>query len=164
MTTNLFITSQNPIRTSRRFVTTIITLFAVALCNLFMSPATAAETSEKAVLAAHEQRQAATLAGDADKVESMMTDDFTFTHPNGLVESKAQFLDALETGKLKYKTLKDQERQVRIHGDTGIVSGTVHIVVDASGTVFNVRVVFTELWVKKGDTWKMVLWHAANAL
>jgi ketosteroid isomerase-like protein len=164
MTNNPFITSQNPINISRRFVTAGITLLAIALCYLSVPLATASETSEQAVLAAHEARRMATLAGDADKVGSMMTDDFTFTHPNGLVESKAQFLDALKSGKLKYKTLKDEERQVRIHGDTGIVSGTVHIVVDASGMVFDVRVVFTELWVKKGNAWKMVLWHAANAL
>jgi ketosteroid isomerase-like protein len=110
----------------------------------------------------HEHRRLATLAGDADGVGSMMTDDLTFTHANGVVESKAQFLDALKSGRLKYKTLTDEERQVRVHGDAGIVSGTCRIVVTASGTEFDIRVLFTELWVKKGTAWKMVLWHATN--
>ena len=92
----------------------------------------------------------------------MMTDDLTFTHANGVVESKAQFLDALETGRLKYKTLTDEERQVRVHGYAGIVSGTCRIVVTASGTEFDIRMLFTELWVKKGTAWQMVLWHATN--
>jgi ketosteroid isomerase-like protein len=153
----------NPVLTSRRWGTLVIALLAVAFCCLSPSPATAAETSEQAVLAAHENRRTATLAGDAAGVGAMMTDDFTFTHPNGVVESKTQFLDALKTGSLKYKTLTDEERQVRVHGATGIVSGTCRIVVTASGTEFDVRVVFTELWVKKGTGWKMVLWHASNA-
>lgn len=139
-------------------------LLVSTFCYLAASSASATETSKQAVLADHEARRMATLSGEADELGVMMTEDFTFTHPNGLVESKAQFLDALKTGKLKYETLTYEENQVRIHGDTGIVSGTAHIVVNASGTIFDVRVVFTELWVKKGDAWKMVLWHAANAV
>jgi ketosteroid isomerase-like protein len=81
-----------------------------------------------------------------------------------VVESKEQFIDALKTGKLKYKTLTDEERQVRVHGDAGIVSGTCRIVVTASGKEFDVRVLFTEVWVKKGNAWQMVLWHASNVL
>ncbi len=154
----------NPFLTSRRSGTLLITLLAVAYFVFSNSAASAAENSEEAVLAAHEHRRAATLAGDAAAVGSMMTDDFTFTHPNGLVESKAQFLDALKTGKLKYQMLTDEERQVRVHGDTGIVSGTCRIVVTASGKEFDVRVLFTEVWVKKGNAWQMVLWHASNVL
>lgn len=153
----------NPFLTSRRSSALVVTLLAVASCFLSMSPASAAETSGQAVLAAHENRRKATLTGDAAAVGSMMTDDFTFTHPNGLVESKTQFLDALKTGKLKYKTLTDEERQVRVHGGAGIVSGTCRIVVTASGTEFDVRVRLTEVWVKKGTAWQMVLWHASNA-
>ena len=162
MTANSILTSRYPFLTLCRCGTVVLTLLAVAFCYLSMSPATAAETSDQAVLAAHEHRRTATLAGDAAGVGSMMTDDLTFTHANGVVESKAQFLDALKTGRLKYKTLTDEERQVRVHGDTGIVSGTVHIVANASGTDIDIRVLFTELWVKKSTAWQMVLWHATN--
>jgi ketosteroid isomerase-like protein len=92
----------------------------------------------------------------------MMTDDLTFTHANAVVETKEQFVDALETRRLQYKTLTDEELQVRVNGTTGVVSGTVHIVVDASGTEYDLRVLFTELWAKEGDTWQMMLWHATE--
>jgi ketosteroid isomerase-like protein len=114
------------------------------------------------VLEAHEERRVATLNGDANTVASMMTDDLTFTHANAVVETKEQFVDALETGRLQYKTLTDEDLQVRVTGTTGVVSGTVHIVVDASGTEYDLRVLFTELWVKEDDTWKMMLWHATE--
>lgn len=155
--------TSSPFLASRRCVTVVIALLAIGSCYLSMSSASAAETSEQAVLAAHEQRRTATIQGDADAVGAMMTEDLTFTHANGVMESKAQFLDAVETGRLDYQTLADEELQVRVYGDTGIVSGTVRIVVDASGTEIDIRVLFTELWVKKGAAWKMVLWHATNA-
>lgn len=120
------------------------------------------DNAQQEVLAAHEKRRLATLNGDANTVASMMTDDLTFTHANAVVETKEQFIDALKTGRLQYKTLTDEDRQVRVNGTTGVVSGTVHIVVDASGTEYDLRVLFTELWVKEGDTWQMMLWHATE--
>ena len=94
----------------------------------------------------------------------MITDDLTFTHANAVVETKEQFIDALESERLQYKTLNDEDLQVRLIGTTGVVSGTVHIVVDASGTEYDLSVLFTELWVKEDDTWKMILWHATEIL
>jgi Domain of unknown function (DUF4440) len=85
----------------------------------------------------------------------MMTDDLTFMHANAAVETKAEFLDALKTGRYKYQSLTDEERRVRVHGDTGIVSGTCRILVTASGKDIDIRVAFTELWVKERGAWRM---------
>jgi ketosteroid isomerase-like protein len=140
-------------------------LMATLLCLVSLwSCTTNAQTddAEQEVLAAHEKRRLATLNGDASTVASMMTDDLTFTHANAVVETKEQFIEALETKRLQYRTLTDEDLQVRVKGNTGVVSGTVHIVVDAAGTEYDLRVLFTELWVKEGDTWKMMLWHATE--
>ena len=140
-------------------------LVATLLCLVSLwSWTTNAQTDdvEQEVLAAHEKRRVATLNGDASIVASMMTDDLTFTHANAVVETKEQFIEALETKRLQYKTLTDEDLQVRIKGSTGVVSGTVHIVVDAAGTEYDLRVLFTELWEKEGDTWNMMLWHATK--
>lgn len=119
--------------------------------------------AKQEVLAAHAQRRMATLNGDANAVAQMMTDDLTFTHANAVVESKAQFIKALETRKLQYQAITDEEDiTVRVHGGTGVVSGICRILVDASGTMIDIRVEFTELWVKEQDTWKMMLWHATE--
>src|SRR5690554_5146565 len=120
------------------------------------------DDAQQEVLAAHGKRRTATLNGDANTVASMMTDDLTFTHANAVVETKEQFVDALKTQRLHYRTLTDEDSQVRVNGSTGVVSGTCHIVVDASGTEYDLRVLFTELWVKEGDTWRMMLWHATE--
>jgi len=140
-------------------------LLATLLCLISLWSCTTnvqTDDAQQEVLAAHEKRRAATLNGDANTVASMMTDDLTFTHANAVVETKEQFVDALKTRKLQYKTLIDEDRQVRVNGSTGVVSGTCHIVVDASGTEYDLRVRFTELWAKEGDTWQMMLWHATQ--
>lgn len=118
--------------------------------------------AQQAVLAAHEKRRVATLHGDADAVASMMTEDLTFTHANAVVETKAQFVEALKTRRLQYQSITDEDTTVRVHGNTGVVSGTCRIVVDASGSLIDIRVRFTELWVKEGESWQMILWHATE--
>lgn len=92
----------------------------------------------------------------------MMTEDLTFTHANAVVESKAQFIEALETRTLQYQAITDENVSVRVHDGTGVVSGICRILVDASGTIIDIRVEFTELWVKEQETWKMMLWHATE--
>ncbi len=137
---------------------------AIVLISLITlsGDAWAAHKEEKAVLAAHEQRRIATLAGDASALDRMMTDDLTFMHPNAHVETKTEFLDAVRTRRYLYKSLTDEERQIRVHGNTGIVSGICRIVVHVGGQDVDVRVAFTELWVKKGKSWKMALWQATQ--
>lgn len=137
-------------------------LFAVAWSFLAAPSAWAQDGKEKAILDAHERRRVATLAADVAALDSMMTDDLTFMHPNAAVETKAQFLDAVKTGRYKYKSLTDEQRQVRVHDKTGIVTGVVRILINASGQDIDVRVGFTELWVKKGNAWRMVLWQATQ--
>lgn len=138
---------------------------AAVTCLAFLWSCSTHEQKDNAkeeVLAAHEKRRVATLNGDANAVASMMTDDLTFTHANAVVETKEQFVDALRTRKLQYKAITDEERQVRVHGSTGVVSGTCRLQVDASGTQIDIRVRFTELWVKEGEAWQMMLWHATT--
>lgn len=140
----------------------LVAAATLAACAVRSSPADGASANvEQAVLAAHEQRRVATLAADVAALDSMMTADLTFTHPNGVEESKAEFLGTLRTGALRYQSITDEERRVRVHGDAGIVSGVVRLVLTASGVPVDVRVRFTELWTRESGAWRMVLWHAA---
>jgi ketosteroid isomerase-like protein len=127
-----------------------------------VATASAAQDSAQAVRAAHERRRTATVNGDAAAVDSMMTDDLTFTHANAVVETKAEFVGALRTGRYDDKSITDEEQQVRMYGDSGVVTGICRIVVNASGTNVDIRVRFVELWVKQGSAWRMALWHATE--
>ena len=118
--------------------------------------------SEQAVLAAHDKRIAATIAGDVAALSSMMTDDLTYTHSSGIEESKAEFLDALKSGKYVYREIAARHRKVRVHGDAAVVSGPCHVVIEPGGKRTEIDLYFTELYVKKGAEWRMALWHSTR--
>ncbi|RZJ91038.1 MAG: nuclear transport factor 2 family protein [Chryseobacterium sp.] len=139
-----------------------ITIFCVAILLLSCSQKPNTGEAEQEVKTAHEKRRVETLNGNWEAVSSMMADDLTFTHANAVVEDKTQFIDALKSKRLRYRKLADENLKVRVHDNTGVVSGICHIVVDASGTTIDLRVEFTELWVKKDNKWSMLLWHATQ--
>ena len=146
----------------KRLIVLITALVFLIGCNEKKSNVENKEEVKQEVLAAHEKRRVETLNGNADVVASMMTDDLTFTHANAVVDKKEQFIDALKTRNLQYQAITDEDIKVRVHGTTGVVSGICRLLVDASGTMIDIRVEFTELWVKEQETWKMMLWHATE--
>jgi ketosteroid isomerase-like protein len=55
------------------------------------------------------------------------------------------------------------ERRVRLHGDaTAIVSGTTRVQVVTGGRDIEVKLRFTELYVKDKGGWKMALWQSTR--
>ena len=127
------------------------------------SPGAWAGEVEQAVLAAQDKRIALTVAGDLAGIGAAMSDDLTWTHSNANVETKAEFLEAIRSGKYRYKSMTFDDRRVRLHGDaTAIVSGTCRVQVTASGRDIDIRLRFTELFVKQGGAWKMALWQSTR--
>jgi uncharacterized protein (TIGR02246 family) len=143
--------------TTRRFV--LVVLGSAA--GLAGTAARAADV-EQAVLAAQDRRIAATIAGDVATLSGMMTDDLTYTHSSGVEESKAQFLDALKSGKYVYREIEAPGRRVRVHGDAAVVSGPCHVVIEPGGKRTEIDLYFTELYVKEGGQWRMALWHSTR--
>jgi uncharacterized protein (TIGR02246 family) len=117
---------------------------------------------EQAVLAAHDRRIAATIAGDVAAVAAMMTDDLTYTHSSGVEESKAEFLEGLKNGKYVYREITPRGRKVRVHGDAAIVSGPCHVVIEPGGKRTELELYFTELYVKEAGQWRMALWQSTR--
>lgn len=118
---------------------------------------------DEAVLAAQDRRIALTVAGDLAGLGAAMSDDLTWTHSNANVETKAEFLEAIRSGKYRYKSMTFDDRRVRLHGDaTAIVSGTCRVQVTTSGRDLDIRLRFTELYVKQGCAWKMALWQSTR--
>lgn len=131
-----------------------------ALCA---SPGALAGEIEQAVLAVQDQRIALTVAGDVAGLAAAMSDDLSYTHSNGNVETRAEFLEAIRSGKSRYESVAFDDRRVRLHGDaTAIVSGTCRVQVTSAGRDIDIRLRFTELYVKQAGAWKMALWHSTR--
>jgi hypothetical protein len=118
---------------------------------------------EAAVLAAQDQRFALTAGGDLDELEAMLTEDMNYTHSSAAVDTKAQFLDSLRSGRVRYVSIEPEgKRAVRLYGDAAVVQGVAHVLVEVPDRDIDVRLRFTELFVKREGAWKMALWHSTT--
>jgi len=144
---------------TRRWMPAVVGTFVVVGGS---AVATHAGEVERAVLAAHDRRIAATIAADLPGLAAMMTDDMTYTHSSAATETKAEFLGGLKTGKYVYREIVTPDRKVRVHGDAAVVSGPCHVVIEPGGKRTEIDLYFTELYVKEGGQWRMALWHSTR--
>ena len=136
---------------------------SILAAALALLPALAlAADAEQSVLAAHDARIAATIKGDVAALGAMMTDDLTYTHSSGVTETKAEFLEGLRNGRYLYRSIEPRERRVRVHGDSAVVSGPCHIVIEPGGKRTELDLYFSELYVKQGSAWRMALWQSTR--
>jgi len=132
------------------------------LLMLQVAPGALAGEVEKAVLDAQDRRFALTAGGDLDELGQLMTDDMNYTHSTSTVDTKAEFLASLRSGRVRYVSIDPEERSVRIYGHTAVVQGIAHVLVKVGERDVDVRLRFTEVYVEKDGAWKMALWHSTR--
>src|SRR5437868_582049 len=84
----------------------LLTLVAVATLHAADDPRAAA------VKAADDERTAATMAADKERLTAAFSDELRYCHSNGGVDTKTSLIDALTSGKTKYKSFDYTERNV----------------------------------------------------
>lgn len=142
---------------------TLSRITPVMLLALLAGPAVQAGEDAEAVLKAQDRRWALTAGGDLDELEAMLTDDMNYTHSSAAVDTKAQFLDSLRSGRVRYVSIEAEgERAVRVYGDAAVVQGVAHVLVKVPDRDIDVRLRFTEMYVRQGGAWKMALWHSTT--
>jgi ketosteroid isomerase-like protein len=136
-------------------------LLAILLLPVLALTAVAA-TPEDEVRAADARRIAAMVDGDVAALGSLLADDLTYTHSSGQVENEEQFLAAISSGKLDYESIVPSDVQVRIYGNTAVMTGRADIKVKVQGNPAAFGSRFTSVWVKGDAGWRMVAWQSTR--
>ncbi len=94
--------------------------------------------------------------GDADKMSKVLADDFVGRWADGSTQTKAEQLRAIRTGEEKHSTNQMVECNVRVYGDTAVVTGiqTEQSILegrDGSGTYS-----YTDVFFKRDGRWQVV--------
>lgn len=122
------------------------------------SPSAAGANIEQ-VIKLNEQLMAAEVQPDVAFVDSVLADDYTHTHANGIRQTKAEFMDGLKSGSHGYALLELSDVHARAYGATVIVDGNVHI----KGTSMGKQTaeghnLFSEVWIQQGGKWRLAAW------
>ena len=108
------------------------------------------------------QRFDAMVRNDLKTLADCLADEVTYTHTTGESQTKTQFLEMLRTGSVKYEQIEPAELNVRLFGETAVVTGrsTMHVQSQGRPLVFQIR--FIDVEVRHNGRWQMVAWQATR--
>jgi ketosteroid isomerase-like protein len=126
------------------------------------APTPSLESVQKEILAQDTRRIEAMVGADAKTLGEILRDDLTYIHSSGQIETKAQVIDEIVTGKLTYRAIVPSEQTVRVLGDSALVTGRAQIKATSSRKSLGFWVRFTEVWVRTGGVWQLAAWQSTR--
>jgi ketosteroid isomerase-like protein len=114
------------------------------------------------VLAADDARFRAMAEGDWSALDAALADDLTYVHSTARLEGKAEHIANLRSGKPHYRGIAPRDRQVRVHGDIGIVNGVSAMHVERDGTAQRFTVRYLAVYALAGGRWRMTAWQSTR--
>jgi hypothetical protein len=136
-------------------------LFAVAA--LMSAGCLAKDNAREAALRAAElARFEANVNADAKVLGELLDDGLEYVHSNGELDSKQSFIESLTTGRRDYAKTDASIESVRFFGDVAIIRGKARVTVIDAGTSRDLHIGYTDVWVWKGNHWRMTAWRSAR--
>ena len=118
--------------------------------------------TEKLLVEMQQELARAWVAGDRVFIERVIAQDWTGTGPTGVVTTRAQLLaPTFEQRIQRIDRVEIDNVQVRVFGDSAVVTGRTHSVGSINGVAYDVRLRFTDIFVKRSGQWQVVASHGS---
>jgi ketosteroid isomerase-like protein len=96
------------------------------------------------------------IAKDEAAIAGNMAEDFRIIDRRGNIEGKKAFVDGILDPKLTIDPYTVEDFEVRLYGDTALLSGRTHMTGTYEGKPFTSNYRYIDIYVRKGGTWKIV--------
>ncbi|MDB6138506.1 MAG: hypothetical protein JWO94_1578 [Verrucomicrobiaceae bacterium] len=140
------------------------TLLAALLCLYSLATLSAADDLRLAALqAADDARIAAVISPGHAGLDAMLSEDLRYAHSSGNVDTKASFLEALASGKLKYASYESQERNFTFPAPgIALMSGRAHVKAVTAAGELDMILSYLAVWREEGGKWHFLAWQSAK--
>ncbi len=140
-------------------------MFVIAIVVTGLASVSAAETTvnvHDTVATLDQQRRAALVAADRDALKKLIVTHATYTHSNGVLQTRTELLRALREGTLDYqKIVVDYENAVS-RGNTVVITGVQKMDLLVNGKPLKSHSAFTAVWCHADDEkgWQMIAYQS----
>lgn len=115
-----------------------------------------------AAIAMEDRRFAAMATSDIAELQAVLADDLHYTHANGMVENKAEFIRKITSGEREYRSVTLIGRTVSAQPGFTAVFGQIEVdVMRAAGPLIN-RLDYTAIY--RDNDPRLFAWSAVKSL
>lgn len=121
--------------------------------------------NDRAALIQAEQALAtAHLTRDLATIDWLLHPTYVIVQPGGAHENKAQTLASLTTGDRHWELAESDEMEVRLYGDTAVVTGRWRGRGRNGAQHFDYQARFLSTWVREDGEWRNVAYMAMEVI
>jgi len=129
---------------------TVIFLSITLLATAQNAPA------EKYVKAFSETKNRWLVENKIDSIRNLLDNRCLYMHSNGWIQTADDVVKDMQSKKLVYKKISITESQARQFESMVVVTGKGRFEGEVDGKAFGMVLMFTEVYVKRKSTWKLV--------
>jgi len=130
---------------------------SIMLLILVSGLTVSAQSKEEAKVAeVVEKLRLAMVSGNKADLESVLSEELTYGHSSGKIQSKEEFVRAISTKESDFVTIQLLDQQVKVTGDIAIVNHTLTANTNDGGKPGTVRLGIVLVWKKMKGEWKLI--------
>ncbi|PYO18780.1 MAG: DUF4440 domain-containing protein [Candidatus Rokuibacteriota bacterium] len=131
--------------------------FAFGASGLLLSGAASAQGGDEAAVAQNvEILRKAQLEADRASLAQVTSEQVSYGHSDGRVETKEQFIAGVMNRKQVVKSLTFPDLKLSVAGDAAIVRHIFLSESELDGKATTTRIGALQVWQKQGGTWKLL--------
>lgn len=120
------------------------------------------DEARRQVLATDDRRTEALRQGDSAPLDQIYADDYTLVTPaTGVIRSKAEQINDLVSGRVRYEKIEVRERAIRVYGDVAIVLAREKYSILQADEQVGGDIRFTRTYKKFGAEWRLIATHGS---
>jgi ketosteroid isomerase-like protein len=111
---------------------------------------------EEELLKLEKEFARAIVKNDAEAIGQFLADDWVIIDADGGIIDKARFLGVVESGALIHEMMESDDFEIRIYGDSAVVSGLTRTKGKFMGQDFSTQERATDVFVMQNGRWQCV--------
>lgn len=128
-----------------------------------LSFATLPAADEAALKAVDDARVAAFTKADRATLQEIFSDELSYAHSTGVLDSKAAFLDLIASGKTKYLAYEYVDRKFTFPAPgIALMTGKARVKAETATGQMDSTLSFLAVWREEGGKWKFLAWQSAR--
>lgn len=120
---------------------------------LFISIGASAQVQQEKLISTIRDFHIALVNRNTVSINQQTDKALSYGHSNGWIENKSEVIEHLQTGYIKYNSIKEDSMSISMDENLANARFTADINVDLNGKNMMLHLRVLEVWVKKGKRW-----------